>query len=499
MKRREVHVVIGGGVAGCISAIMRSRAGYEVILCEQQEARSTLTHPICTETSNIVSENHSGAEYPFDPRSARDCLDGRIVNERFFPEFIYGGKTYSRIIASQSMMDDGHDIVAQCRSNMKVLESHYAQRCAEDEANAVFGDPAAICREIPTVEGVNDVASAFLTPQRGMNPVLVATVLEWELRQASVDFRAGTRVTSVTTRSDGRYEVTADSAGSRQVIVADQISLCCGTAAFAVAKRLNPAVAFPRLFMALREILYVDLPEGTDKNFTCLKLEDAYGGMLSPLSPAVAMIYHPPAAHVMNEVMHPETGAPPSAYREYLSSGHPEAPARAARTLERLREFYPELARSQILGTYLKIAINTVSDSRVRRNIGVFDLGPGASMTVLPKWTMCAVNARTELGLALRRSADRGHLSPGEVPEVLAQGSRPCWDETPSWARDPATALARSTEHARAMKVPELLAHGFPPGFAGSAAARVGDPARVGGPGPAWPGAAESGHDHGDA
>ncbi|QKV96304.1 FAD-binding oxidoreductase [Streptomyces sp. NA02950] len=473
MHRREVHVVIGAGVAGCLSAITRSRAGYQVVVLERESARSAGTYPVCTQTSNIVSENHSGAEYPFDPRSARDCLDGRIENERFFPELIYGGKTYSRIIASRSMMDDGHDIVGQCRANMRVIQSHYADRRAQDPADAVFGDPADICREIPTVPGVHDVAAAFLTPQRGMNPVLVSTVLDWELRSAGVDFREGSTVTSVTHRADGRYEVAYRGAdGTPETVVADQVSLCAATAAFGMAKRLNPSIVFPKLFLALREILYVDLPDGTDKNFTCLKLEDSYGGMLSPLNNACAMIYHPPAAHIMNLVMDPETCAFPDEYVHYLAEGHPEKEKRAEWTLDRLREFYPELRRSTILGTYLKVAINTVSDSRVRRNMGVFDVRPGCTMSVLPKWTMCAVNARKEVTLALEHSVASGRLSADEARELAGHAMRPCLETLPAWAGDPQSITARAAAHAVNMNVPQVLAQRFAPPHAESASSR---------------------------
>ncbi|MFD0304504.1 FAD-dependent oxidoreductase [Streptomyces sp. NPDC127119] len=460
MKHKELHVVIGGGIAGCVAAITRSRAGYDVVVLEGQQARSEGTYPVCTQTSNIVSENHSGAEYPFDPQSARDCLDGRIENERFFPEAIYGGKTNSRIIASQSMMDDGHDIVGQCRTNMDVIRSHYARRCEEDPANAVFGDPSQVCREVSTVDGVHDVAAAFLTPQRGMNPVLVSTVLDWELRQCGVDFREGSSVQTVERRADGRYDVVHTNAdGATRTVVADQVSLCAATAAFGLAKSLNPGIEFPRLFMALREILYVDLPDGTEKNFTCLKLEDAYGGMLSPLNEHVAMIYHPPAGHVMNMVMDPVTGAAP--YARHLAEGHPEMRERAERTLSRLRDFYPELRRSKILGTYLKIAINTVSDSRMRRNIGVFGVDSGATMTVLPKWTMCAVNGRKELALALEHSKAAGNVDADEAKEILAGSTRTCWETPPDWAGKPELLTARAKKHAANMNVPEALALRF--------------------------------------
>jgi glycine/D-amino acid oxidase-like deaminating enzyme len=462
MKRKELHVVIGAGIAGCLAAITRSRAGYDVVVLERERARSEGTYPVCTQTSNIVSENHSGAEYPYDPQSARDCLDGRIENERFFPETIYGGKTYSRIIASRSMMDDGHDIVGQCRTNMDVIRAHYARRCEEDPADAVFGDPAQVCREVPTVDGVHDVAAAFLTPQRGMNPVLVSTVLDWELRQCGVDFREGSGVRAVERRPDGRYDVVhTDAGGAVRTLVADQVSLCSATAAFGMAKSLEPRIEFPQLFMALRQILYVDLPDGTEKNFTCLKLEDSYGGMLSPLNEHVAMVYHPPAGHVMNLLMDPVTGAAPAPYARHLAEGHPETAERAERTVTRLREFYPELRRSRILGTYLKVAINTVSDSRVRRNIGVFDVGSGATMTVLPKWTMCAVNARKELALALEHSRAAGTVDADEVREILAGSTRACWQTPPDWAGKPELLTARAKKHAINMNVPEVLALRF--------------------------------------
>jgi glycine/D-amino acid oxidase-like deaminating enzyme len=455
-------VVIGGGVAGCFSAITRRRSGYQVILLEKERARAPGTYPICTQTSNIVSENHSGAEYPYDPQSARDCLDGRIENQRVFSEMIYGGKTYSRIIASRSMMADGHDILGQCRANMDVIRSHYARRCEEDPSNAVFGAPSQVCREIATVDNVHDVAAAFITPQRGMNPVFVATQLEWELRRYGVDFREGSSVTSICRLGDGRYQVNFMNAdGAADQLLADQVSLCSATAAFRMARELNPSLQFPKLFMALREILYVDLPDGTDKNFTCLKLEDAYGGMLSPLNEHVAMIYHPPAAHVMNLVMDPESCSFPGEYAHYLKEGHPEAESRARWTLTKLRTFYPELQRSSILGIYLKIAINTVSDSRMRRNIGVFSVQPGCTLTVLPKWTMCAVNARRELALALDASVARGNLERDHADELLAHAARSHQEPTPAWATREETLMAYARKHAVNMRVPEVLAIPF--------------------------------------
>ena len=55
--------------------------------------------PVCTETSNVVSENHSGAEYPFDAWSARDCLTGRVATEELFPADIW--MQYQRVFFAE--------------------------------------------------------------------------------------------------------------------------------------------------------------------------------------------------------------------------------------------------------------------------------------------------------------------------------------------------------------------------------------------------------------
>src|SRR5262245_15457989 len=144
MSNHELHVVIGAGIAGCVAAIMRRLAGYEVLILEKAKSDDSQAFPICTGTSAVVSENHSGAEYPYDSKSTVDCLDGRIANERFFPDFIYAGKTYTRIIASSSMVQAGDDIRGRCRETLSIIEKHYKRRIEENYCEPVLGDPDSI-------------------------------------------------------------------------------------------------------------------------------------------------------------------------------------------------------------------------------------------------------------------------------------------------------------------------------------------------------------------
>jgi glycine/D-amino acid oxidase-like deaminating enzyme len=456
VKRTELHIVIGGGIAGCLAAIMRRRAGYRVLLLERAEPRSPEAHPICTGASNIVSENHSGAEYPFDPQSARDCFDGRLVNERFFPDLVFGGKDYSRVIASRAMQDSGTDIIGQCRDNMRVIQDRYAQRCAEDPANALFGAPEQVCREIPAPEGISDVGATFVTPQRGINPVVVTALLDQELRRCGVEVRGGAEVTEVSRRSDGTYHVEYVEDEVRKTVVGDQVSLCAATETPAMARRLNPSLALPSIYMALRQILFVDLPDGTTRDYTCLKLEDEYGGMLSPFSRDTALVYYPPAAHIAVHRVDPTTYALPDDFRHYLRNGHPEARERAELALRQLSQWYPEVRGAEVVSAHLKVAINTTDSSRLRRNAGVLDVAPGCTATVLLKWTMCVVNAQRDLEAALRHSIATGNADRDEYADLVARATVPIAppSDLAAWQR-------RLGVFARNMGVPERLAVPF--------------------------------------
>lgn len=50
MSNRELHVVVGAGIAGCVAAIMRRLAGYDVIVLEKVKSDDSQVYPICTGT-----------------------------------------------------------------------------------------------------------------------------------------------------------------------------------------------------------------------------------------------------------------------------------------------------------------------------------------------------------------------------------------------------------------------------------------------------------------
>lgn len=458
MSNRELHVVIGAGIAGCVTAIMRRLAGYEVLILEKAKSDDAQVYPICTGTSSVVSENHSGAEYPYDPKSTVDCLDGRIANERFFPDFIYAGKTHTRIIASSSMIQAGEDIRSRCRETLNTIKTHYKQRVDENSCERVLGDPESICFELEDFTGVEDTAAAFVTPQRGLNPVYVAALLEAEIKRLGIEFRQGYEVTRIEQQTNEKLTIHClNRWGQQETINADQVCIAAAGQGFHLSKMLSPQLDLPKIYFALRQISFVDFSQPCQKSYTCLKLEDQYGGMLSPLNEKCAMIYHPPAAHMEIALLNPINGDMPASLLQRLKDGHPEGQKRATQTVDALVKFYPELKHIDSLESHLKIAINTTDISRMRRNMPVWKVVPGCTMIVLAKWTMAVGDAKEDLAFALSRSVQRGTLTQSHKNEIVKQINGYTLPVPEEWKRNFARFLELASKHAENMHLPKSI------------------------------------------
>ena len=104
------------------------------------------------------------------------------------------------------------------------------------------------------------------------------------------------------------------------------------------------------------------------------------------------------------------------------------------------------------------MAINSVADSRVRRNLGVYQLMPACTMTILPKWTMCVVNVRKEMDLVLGHSCSTGNMDREEMVHCRHEVANYQLETPAEWAIEPELLRGLALRHAANMKVPELLA-----------------------------------------
>ncbi len=454
---QEHHLIVGGGIAGCVSALLRTAAGYAVTILER-DSQVAGALPICRETSNVVSEFHSGAEYPFDPQSARDCLDGRIQGERLFPNLIFGGKEYTRIVASRRMPLVSDDVIDYCRKNLALLKDHYATLIGRDSRNAVFGAPGDAFREIdPDTIEVEDAGAAFVTPQRGINPAIVAALLQNALLASGVRFLPSTTVTRIS-RSPLGFEVKTHDDRSFD---ADQVLIATAHRGFQLARTLDLTFHIPPMYTALRDLLFVTLKRWQSTRYTILKLEDRFGGMFSPFNSSIAMVYHPPAAHISLATIDPHTGDIDSSIAAGADHGHNEQQRRADWALSACQAFYPELRDASLIKVSSKVALNTSEESRIRRRIEIIKVCEGCQFIALPKWTMAASVALDSTAQALSYSAARGTIPRRMAEDRIADAKDYRIAVSAAWHNDPAVVQDAAAEHAFAMGLPKQLAVPF--------------------------------------
>lgn len=417
---KEKHAIIGAGVAGCITAIMRKKAGYDVIIFESTTSHSADQHSVCSKTSKVVSENHSGSEYPFDTQSAIDCFNSRMLNEKFFGDFIYAGKDYSRIIPSVEMSLTNENIEKYCFENFNLLKAEYETKIAEKIENRVFGDPASAFKIDHTISNyVLDSDHAYVTPQRGFNPVYVSTLLDWHINKLKIPVIESCDIKNIRRHSNGQYEVFGvnNISGEESKFIFSQICICSGKDSFQLSKIVNADFAFPQIYLAHRNISLVKLNKKLDIQFTCLKLEQEYGGMFSPFNDSVAMIYHPPSAHIGINKMDGNSCEVPREVSDFMLRKSRRFDV-AEQTLKSLIKYYPILENAEVITTFNSVAINTFNDPRIRRNMGVFEIAPGCSSIILPKWTMAVTNALKSLELSLIHSGYTNEDVKAKINEI---------------------------------------------------------------------------------
>lgn len=388
----ESVVVIGAGLAGCFLACDLRRRGYgQVILVERLDR-------ICGVGPRVVTELHAGGEYPFDPRSAVDCLHGLAVLLRVLP-------------TTALTKPRSHILIAEGTAATELPADRYADfltrlRCAYEEM--VRLDPKLeedICpvsqfwRRLTPDEyaDVRNVAGGFETPQRGVLPDVLAAAVEQSLRSWGVEVRLGHDVTSVVRRGRGLFRVGALTARGSATIDCSQVAFANHVLGFRLMMSLagDHFTPPPSVFVALRVIAAAAYPE--KRVFpapTRLMLEGRFGAMDAPLDGRRALVYHPPLSHLAVMRLRPPYTIPENWLARRARPADEDIDA-ARRIIARAAEIaYPYLDGAILTEARVAIAANSVADSRVRRNMGLLRMGGDCvSLAFTTKATTTALNA----------------------------------------------------------------------------------------------------------
>jgi hypothetical protein len=448
MMNRARIAVVGGSTAGAMVALLHRVSGNDVCLFDRQEEEGGSSFGIGSMAA--VSENHSGAEYPFDRESAIDCLRARLANEPMFPPYIYGGKDYSLILSA-----DDDSVHEACVTNLSRLKEMYSVGCVAGQWPPLFGPPDEAFAMSSDRDQAPGARAAFGTPQRGINPSLFAALLSGEVRSSQIDLRFGCGVTEVRVRGSVT-EVAFNFRGKQRAEPFDYVYICCNEAGIALAQSSGILPSGLDFHVGLRKIVIADM-DNKGSVRTRLQLEGPLGGMWSPMSPDSSLLYSPAHFH-MGSVSTNRQGWL-TIVGDFLRQGASQG-TEERRAIEHLAQLFPVCKGATIRRTIHKVNINTIDDPRVRRNFGFVRLRPNIALLLLPKWTMAASNALQAVNLTLS-----GEMAVHGVAWAEAAYTRACafrlGTDSP-WENQSLELRRRASWYAALIGFPETVADGFP-------------------------------------
>lgn len=214
--------VIGGGIAGCTTAIELADREYNVILFEEQAV-------LLSQSSDITPCRIGVGMHYRDAPSAKHSLDNAVylvrhlikktglgfrVGESFPPSHRLRHVFY--VLSKESLINET-DFLMLC----EILEKHYALLVNADKKNKVFGEVSefyriidkqdALYQEISGLLQMDNVSKVVMVCEHLFDwPALKTYLLEALYSRKNIQVLTGTKVKSIDLGCDGNFFVASD-------------------------------------------------------------------------------------------------------------------------------------------------------------------------------------------------------------------------------------------------------------------------------------------------
>jgi len=337
---KEVITVIGGGLSGCVSALMLARQGYHVNLIEKNDE-------LLTGSSRVAARLHRGLEYPKDPISAIDCMKSAVMWKLLMPDNITTAPPPMKAVLSKRSQELGEiketnemlkraNLSSQIRRELtdeedldaltldsynnvfekvrqeyeelfKRIRSDMGWTKEQTEADllgsyekgrfyrALSEDELRECK-IPNIVG------GFQTQEEGLNIPkylsMIQKAIEDERDKGNITLFTGHKVLPLKEEGGGirgqfgDFHVRCEKEDGSQVIVhSSQLVQAANSGGPAITPQIGKAGEHGRAMTVYRRaILEVDLPEGWQHD-PFFKLVGSDGCMVAPYNDKVALVY----------------------------------------------------------------------------------------------------------------------------------------------------------------------------------------------------------------
>lgn len=390
--------VVGGGMAGCLAAIVAAKQGYNVTLFEREDQ-------VLKGASMIASRLHLGGEYPLDfsLKSGEDCLTGAMVFRLLMPE-VYTPVPPMRFTVTNASEADGRLSVERYIQYYKHLQEQYTEHfehirsafgwSREVAAERLFGAPEDFFRRLQPDElsDLAGVSGGFISQERGIDIPLTGAFLVEALERYEVRVHTHANVKSIRARSGGGYDVSVEGKGSPTHT--DAVVQAAWHRGFDLDASLRPQDRPIYGSAFLRTTALVDISRIDPQSGPTFAMEGASGGLYCPYNENVAVIYHPGTETAYREEQPFGTGHAPLPHSWEDRMRQTQEADLLSRYIEMLANGpYPFLADAEGIRLVTRPTLSFQSDLHQRQHRPTEVLAPGYVVCCPTKVTLAALSA----------------------------------------------------------------------------------------------------------
>jgi hypothetical protein len=453
MSHKEQIAVIGGGLGGCLTALMLAKEGkYHVTIIEKDK--------LFNGTPLLASRLHLGGEYPLDSQTASDCLRGGIMWKMLMPKKIYTPTPPMKFLLGEKTQQNGVNYptdektltLEKYRISFEAIRREYEEKNFHriqkafgwNDARAekeLFGSPAegTFYREFsPTKnkEEFEQVVELFSNPDRGKRKpdqkmqiaggfqsqelglnipkylAMLQAELEKQERDGNITILTGQKVCKNGIEGAlGNFSIqTSDGEklkdGKGHDLQFDQVIQAAWQGGPEISPHVKQGIKGRDNGMMVhkRAMLLVRLPEGwkTPPAFVMLGSD---GGMLSPYNNKIAVCYLPTAraAYVRSQLLTQKNSKLPDDWNHV-----PDLEDRKKDYFNDLKERFPVLEGAMPLRLVMRDTISFDEALEQRRNPMVIEtIGP------------TSMSMSTQLGMQLQMEQSEKSSLPVEFKKGL--------------------------------------------------------------------------------
>lgn len=443
---REKIVVVGGGLEGCLTALMlarinRNKGGtspYKVVLVESQDE-------LLNGSSLLASRLHLGGEYPLSLPTALDCLKGAIAWKLVMPPNIYTDRQPMKFSISKATEKEGQNAIQsgdselikktltfeKYKTHYEAIRKKYAEYVSQIDAHKkadvpgwrtakteklLFGSPddkkffsVLDSSEYNRYDGNHageysqEIAGGFQTPEPGLNVPLYLSAIEDAIKEeeknGNIEVCLRHRVEKITKMEkppgqNGAFEVSISGSNARTFHVSQVVQAAYAhNTAIQVRSGKPPdrqAKAFDRCMMM------IDMGEhnqGRDIQ-PIFRMLGEEGAMLCPYNDRYAITYSTvPAYRGGEKLLTPDDPHIPKNW------GIPEYPVEGLwieEYMKTLKRRFPVLQGATPIGKVHRVTLNFQDELHERRHEPVHEVDPGHIVLNATKATLapfCALEA----------------------------------------------------------------------------------------------------------